>query len=73
MVTRYAKSGTRPWSCQARPARKIARLGQNGGMDVQGFADGRFGPVRECFAEIVAAQPGTGAAFAAVVRRPPGG
>ena len=34
-------------------------------MEVQGFADGRFGPVRECFAEILAAQPGTGAAFAA--------
>jgi len=34
-------------------------------MQVQGFADGQFGPVRECFAEIVAAQPGTGAAFAA--------
>ncbi len=34
-------------------------------MDVQGFADGRFGPVRECFAQILAAQPGTGAAFAA--------
>jgi CubicO group peptidase (beta-lactamase class C family) len=32
---------------------------------VQGFADARFGPVRECFAEIVAAQPGTGAGFAA--------
>jgi CubicO group peptidase (beta-lactamase class C family) len=34
-------------------------------MDVQGFADGRFGPVRERFAEILAAQPGTGAGFAA--------
>src|SRR6516225_10301307 len=34
-------------------------------MEVQGFADGRFGPVRQCFAEILAAQPGTGAAFAA--------
>ena len=34
-------------------------------MEVQGFADGRFGPVRRCFAEILAAQPGTGAAFAA--------
>ena len=34
-------------------------------MEVQGFADGRFGPVRECFAEVVAAQAGTGAAFAA--------
>jgi CubicO group peptidase (beta-lactamase class C family) len=34
-------------------------------MEIQGFADGRFGPVRQCFAEIIAAQPGTGAAFAA--------
>ncbi len=34
-------------------------------MDVQGFADGRFALVRECFAEIIAGQPGTGAAFAA--------
>jgi CubicO group peptidase (beta-lactamase class C family) len=34
-------------------------------MEVQGFAEGRFGPVRQCFAEILAAQPGTGAAFAA--------
>ena len=33
-------------------------------MEAQGFADGRFGPVRQCFAEILAAQPGTGAAFA---------
>ncbi len=34
-------------------------------MNVPGFADARFGPVRECLAGIVAAQPGTGAAFAA--------
>ena len=34
-------------------------------MEVQGFAHGRFDPVRECFAGILAAQPGTGAAFAA--------
>jgi CubicO group peptidase (beta-lactamase class C family) len=34
-------------------------------MDAEGVADGRFGPVRECFAEILAAQLGTGAAFAA--------
>ena len=34
-------------------------------MEIQGFADGRFGPMRQCFAEILAAQPGTGAAFAA--------
>jgi hypothetical protein len=34
-------------------------------VEVQGFADGRFGRVSECFAEILAAQPGTGAAFAA--------
>ena len=33
-------------------------------MEVQGFADGRFGRVRECFAGILAAQPGTGSAFA---------
>ena len=30
-------------------------------MEVEGFADGRFGTVRECFAEILATQPGTGA------------
>ena len=34
-------------------------------MSVQGFTGPRFGPVRECFAGIIAAQPGTGAAFAA--------
>ena len=34
-------------------------------MNVQGFTDGRFGAVRECFADIVRAQPGTGAGFAA--------
>jgi CubicO group peptidase (beta-lactamase class C family) len=34
-------------------------------MAVQGFADRRFGPVRQRFAEIIAAQPGTGAALAA--------
>ena len=34
-------------------------------MDVQADVDARFGPVRECFAGIIAAQPGTGAAFAA--------
>jgi CubicO group peptidase (beta-lactamase class C family) len=34
-------------------------------MEVQGFADARFGPVRDCFADIVGAQAGTGAAFAA--------
>jgi CubicO group peptidase (beta-lactamase class C family) len=36
-----------------------------GDMDVQGYADARFGPVRDCFAEVVGAQPGTGAGFAA--------
>jgi CubicO group peptidase (beta-lactamase class C family) len=36
-----------------------------GGMDVQGFADARFAPVRECFEEIIGGQAGTGAAFAA--------
>jgi len=34
-------------------------------MEMQGSADVRFGPVRECFAGVLAAQPGTGAAFAA--------
>ena len=34
-------------------------------MEVQGFADARFGPVRDCFAGVIDAQPGTGAAFAA--------
>jgi CubicO group peptidase (beta-lactamase class C family) len=34
-------------------------------MDVQGFADTRFGAVRDCFADVVRAQPGTGAGFAA--------
>lgn len=33
-------------------------------MEIQGFADGRFEAVRDCFAAIIAAQPGTGAAFA---------
>jgi hypothetical protein len=36
-------------------------------MDVQGFTDGRFGLVRQCFAEILAGQPGTGAAFASLL------
>lgn len=36
-----------------------------GDMDVQGYADARFGPVRDCFADVVRAQPGTGAGFAA--------
>src|SRR5262252_4555320 len=35
------------------------------GMDTHGFADARFAVVRDCFADVVAAQPGTGAAFAA--------
>jgi CubicO group peptidase (beta-lactamase class C family) len=34
-------------------------------VEVQGFADGRFGMVRQCFAEILDGQAGTGAAFAA--------
>jgi CubicO group peptidase (beta-lactamase class C family) len=34
-------------------------------MGVSGRVDTRFGPVRECFAEVVREQPGTGAAFAA--------
>ena len=34
-------------------------------MDIQGSVAERFEPVRECFAEIIGAQTGTGAAFAA--------
>jgi CubicO group peptidase (beta-lactamase class C family) len=34
-------------------------------MGTHGFADARFGVVRDCFADVVAEQPGTGAAFAA--------
>ena len=34
-------------------------------MVVSGQADARFEPVRECFAEVIGQQPGTGAAFAA--------
>ncbi len=41
------------------------RIGHDDRVDVQGFADARFAPVRERFAEVVAAQPGTGAGFAA--------
>jgi CubicO group peptidase (beta-lactamase class C family) len=33
-------------------------------MEVQGFTDARFGPVRDSFAEVLRAQPGTGAGFA---------
>jgi hypothetical protein len=57
-----------PTVCQplAVPAYVIAPgRGQDGHMEVQGFADGRFGLLRAYFAEILAAQPGTGAAFAA--------
>jgi hypothetical protein len=36
-------------------------------MEVQGLADGRFGPVRECFAEILAAQAGSAAWRAAEI------
>ncbi len=39
--------------------------GQESSMDVQGFAEGRLYPVRQCFAEILGAQAGTGAAVAA--------
>jgi hypothetical protein len=35
------------------------------GMDVQGSVEFRFEPVRQCFAEILGAHAGTGAAFAA--------
>jgi hypothetical protein len=34
-------------------------------MDVHGQVDARFGPVRECFAEMVRGQAGTEAAFTA--------
>jgi CubicO group peptidase (beta-lactamase class C family) len=34
-------------------------------VDIQGQVDARFGPVRECFAEVARGQAGTGAAFAA--------
>lgn len=34
-------------------------------MQINGFADARFRAVRDCFAEVAAGQPGTGAAFAA--------
>jgi CubicO group peptidase (beta-lactamase class C family) len=34
-------------------------------MEVQGFADARFGPVRDNFASVIDEQPGTGAGFAA--------
>ena len=34
-------------------------------MEVSGQVDTRFGPVRECFAEVIRGQAGTGAAFAA--------
>jgi CubicO group peptidase (beta-lactamase class C family) len=34
-------------------------------MGIEGHADARFGPVRDCFAEVIEGQPGTGAAFAA--------
>jgi CubicO group peptidase (beta-lactamase class C family) len=40
-------------------------VGQDGVVAPQGFADARFEPVRDCFAEVLAGQPGTGAAFAA--------
>jgi hypothetical protein len=40
---------------------------------VRGFADRRFALVRERFAEILTAQPGTGAAFAAWCDSRPGG
>jgi CubicO group peptidase (beta-lactamase class C family) len=39
--------------------------GQESSMDVQGSVTEGFEPVRECFAEIIGAQTGTGAAFAA--------
>jgi CubicO group peptidase (beta-lactamase class C family) len=34
-------------------------------MGIEGHADARFGPVRDCFAEVIGGQAGTGAAFAA--------
>jgi CubicO group peptidase (beta-lactamase class C family) len=39
--------------------------GEDGGVDIQGQVDARFEPVRECFAEVVRGQAGTGAAFTA--------
>jgi hypothetical protein len=42
------------------PARVIAGRGQDGGMEVQGSAGGRFGPVRECFAGILQSGPAGG-------------
>ena len=38
---------------------------EDGMVDVHGHVDGRFGPVRERFTEVIDGQPGTGAAFAA--------
>ena len=58
LLNRYS---ARPYETR----RVIAGRGQDGHVEVQGFADGRFDLVRECFAGILAAQPGTGAAFAA--------
>src|SRR6516162_1351218 len=57
VVRRRDRAG--PGGCERRA------WGQDGHVEVQGFADGRFGRVRECFAGILAAQPGTGSAFAA--------
>jgi hypothetical protein len=42
-------------------------------MDVEGYVNGRFGPVRERFAEVIGGQRGTGAAFYRMVRGPAGG
>jgi Beta-lactamase len=38
---------------------------EDGMVGVHGHVDARFGPVRECFTEVIDGQPGTGAAFAA--------
>src|ERR1700733_4796919 len=59
-----ATSCRRSWRRSA-PASSGAGERDNGGMDVHGQVDARFGPVRECFAEVARGQAGTGAAFAA--------
>ena len=41
------------------------RLGHDDAMGIEGHADARFSPVRDCFAEVIGGQAGTGAAFAA--------
>jgi CubicO group peptidase (beta-lactamase class C family) len=54
-------------TCSAGPVMvpAVGPVDEDGEVNAHGFADARFGALRECFAEIVAGQPGTGAAFAA--------